>query len=105
MGLVGSIDTDAFYRYQGSLTTPSCNEVVRWTVFKDTLKINRFLARQFLRQVGHDDTTPRQLPRRATNGRSTGHFLVDHADGFKASSRTRTTIRRQNDATTRATAI
>jgi len=55
--LVGSIDTDAFYRYQGSLTTPSCNEVVRWTVFKDTLKINRFLARQFLRQVGHDDTT------------------------------------------------
>lgn len=32
-----------FYRYEGSLTTPECNEIVIWTVFD---KVNTISASQ-----------------------------------------------------------
>ena len=31
-----------YYRYTGGLTTPTCNEVVVWTVFKKPQKISPF---------------------------------------------------------------
>ena len=34
-------NTDTFYRYSGSLTTPACQEAVTWTLFDTTLPISQ----------------------------------------------------------------
>lgn len=42
--LLGSVNRNAFYRYNGSLTTPLCNEAVVWTVFKESVKVDKNLV-------------------------------------------------------------
>jgi len=34
-------DVSRFYRYSGSLTTPTCNEIVTWTVFDEAIPISK----------------------------------------------------------------
>lgn len=33
-------NSQSFYRYEGSLTTPTCNEVVTWTIFDQAVPIS-----------------------------------------------------------------
>lgn len=55
---------DNFYRYQGSLTTPSCSESVTWTINAEPLTIDREQL-QLLRSIyGKDDQTPLKINKR-----------------------------------------
>ena len=42
--LLAGVDLTKFYRYLGSLTTPTCNEAVVWTVFQEPIRISRELV-------------------------------------------------------------
>jgi len=39
--LIHGKDLSSFYRYEGSLTTPTCNQIVQWTVVKQPLMISK----------------------------------------------------------------
>ncbi|XP_028840687.1 carbonic anhydrase 4a [Denticeps clupeoides] len=46
-----------YYRYEGSLTTPGCNEAVVWTVFQDPIPLDRNQLSAFSRLKFHDGTS------------------------------------------------
>ncbi|GLD57427.1 carbonic anhydrase-like protein [Lates japonicus] len=53
--LLGNVDRTAYYRYNGSLTTPNCNEVVVWTIFKESVKVDENLMLLFPTKAGYQD--------------------------------------------------
>ena len=40
-------DVNEFWRYSGSLTTPTCDEVVIWTVFKNKVTLSKHQLEKF----------------------------------------------------------
>ncbi|KAL6474950.1 hypothetical protein MHYP_G00159900 [Metynnis hypsauchen] len=58
--LLQGVDRTKYYRYLGSLTTPSCDEAVVWTVFKDTIKVSQDLINLFSTTM-HINTTAQSL--------------------------------------------
>jgi len=50
-------DLSKFYRYNGSLTTPSCNEIVQWTVVKEPVSATKDQLEAF-RKLLDSDSAP-----------------------------------------------
>nr|KAG5697117.1 hypothetical protein BaRGS_015252 [Batillaria attramentaria] len=61
-----------FYRYSGSLTTPSCNEIVTWTVFTDTIKVSSAQMAEFrkLKDTENHSIVDNYRPVQNLNGRT-----------------------------------
>uniref|UniRef100_A0A3Q2TZJ7 Carbonic anhydrase n=1 Tax=Fundulus heteroclitus TaxID=8078 RepID=A0A3Q2TZJ7_FUNHE len=55
--LLSGVDRSKYYRYLGSLTTPTCDEAVVWTVFKEPIKISKNLIDLFSTKL-HIGGTP-----------------------------------------------
>ncbi|KAG7492147.1 hypothetical protein MATL_G00011330 [Megalops atlanticus] len=53
--LLGDVDRSTYYRYEGSLTTPECNEAVLWTVFKQPVRVSKNLVKMFPSSMGYYD--------------------------------------------------
>ena len=53
-------NTEDFYRYHGSLTTPPCSEIVNWIVMKEPIQVSRRQIKQFVRVVGENNARPVQ---------------------------------------------
>uniref|UniRef100_A0A8C2YXA1 Carbonic anhydrase n=1 Tax=Cyclopterus lumpus TaxID=8103 RepID=A0A8C2YXA1_CYCLU len=59
--LLGGVNRAEYYRYNGSLTTPSCDEAVVWTVFKESVKVDQNLIMMFPTHAGyHNVYRPKQ---------------------------------------------
>uniref|UniRef100_A0A674MUL5 Carbonic anhydrase n=1 Tax=Takifugu rubripes TaxID=31033 RepID=A0A674MUL5_TAKRU len=59
--LLEGVDRTKYYCYLGSLTTPTCNEAVVWTVFKDSIKVSKDLIDLFSTSVYFKTRTNSEL--------------------------------------------
>jgi len=63
-------DTNDFARYTGSSTQPDCEEVVAWTVFRETIPISRAQMEQFRSSSFAHAITENFRPPQPLNGRT-----------------------------------
>ncbi|XP_070212140.1 carbonic anhydrase 3-like isoform X2 [Littorina saxatilis] len=64
LNLLLPFNTEKYYRYQGSLTSPPCNEAVTWTLFRDPviLSDDKLEAFRGLQALERDEITNAHLP-------------------------------------------
>uniref|UniRef100_A0A7E4USR0 Carbonic anhydrase n=1 Tax=Panagrellus redivivus TaxID=6233 RepID=A0A7E4USR0_PANRE len=64
-------NTESFYRYEGSLTTPGCNEAVIWTVLTDPVTVTEDQLNLFRNLKDHHDNmlATNYRPTQPLNGR------------------------------------
>lgn len=62
-------NSDRYYRYLGSLTTPPCSEIVTWLVLKQSISVSKWQIARFLKVIGNN-----ARPIQALNQRSLLEF-------------------------------
>jgi carbonic anhydrase len=54
-----------YYRYQGSLTTPPCSEIVTWLVLKQAVSVSKAQLTRFFKVIGHNARPVQALNQRS----------------------------------------
>merc|ERR1711970_1257031 len=78
-------DFNNFYRYQGSLTTPTCNEAVQWTVFERPLTIKPTTAERMTAAPEYNNNWRQVMP---MNGRDLTFYHNEKEETGSASAAT-----------------
>jgi len=83
---LSAVNKKNFYQYQGSLTTPGCNEVVTWIVFDKAIAAGDHQIASFRRLKATDGRplVDNFRPPQPLNGRKVYHHLATAADAAKA---------------------
>ena len=58
-------DSKRYYRYQGSLTTPPCSEIVTWLVLKQPISVSKSQLASFDRVIGNNARPVQALNKRS----------------------------------------
>lgn len=58
-------DSSQYYRYQGSLTTPPCSEIVTWLVLKQPVSISKSQLTSFFNVIGNNVRPVQALNKRS----------------------------------------
>ncbi|XP_043942533.1 carbonic anhydrase 4-like [Protopterus annectens] len=72
--LIKQVNTTKYYRYHGSLTTPTCDEAVTWTIFQSPVLVSPNVVNAFASKVFRDNPARTPLvnnyrPTQNLNGR------------------------------------
>ncbi|XP_053327164.1 carbonic anhydrase 4-like [Spea bombifrons] len=59
--ILGDVNREEYYRYLGSLTTPTCEEAVVWTVLKNPLLVPARVIKAFTSNVHHNTSEGLEL--------------------------------------------
>eukprot|EP00062_Callorhinchus_milii_P028165 gi/632992400/ref/XP_007885075.1/ PREDICTED: uncharacterized protein LOC103174473 [Callorhinchus milii] len=75
MDLISGVDLTKYYRYDGSLSSPGCDEAVVWTVFREHIVLNASVVEGLYHDIYVNKTDGKKLlnnfrPTMARNGRA-----------------------------------
>ncbi|CAH2222493.1 Hypothetical predicted protein [Pelobates cultripes] len=79
-------ELELYYRYNGSLTTPNCDEIVTWTLFPNTIKLSKVQLEAFYKNLNLTATEKMEenfRPVQKLNGR-----IVQTSDAISVLSQT-----------------
>ncbi|XP_068103388.1 carbonic anhydrase 4-like [Hyperolius riggenbachi] len=105
-GLLANVNRTMYYRYSGSLTTPTCDQVVVWTVFKQPIYVPSGVVQNFTSALKHNASGNMETmvnnfrPLQSLNGRQVQVSFTTFSSTVTSNVTAKTTVASNVTATT-----